>query len=430
MRYLVSIACIALLLVLGIMPLALSVPVEPTASSKTEDGKIHTVITLAKHPDLLPPPRTGFRGVYFNPLVKNIPLQDYPWPNFEAYTPEYRSQIKAILQELSIDANINLVDVFIAIPFTLSQPATGNRAGQPIREWGNLSYLDNAAQFVDDCHDAGIAVEFDLADNRWIPYTVDSANHIGKPGNLSYPVADDTPWDESATWYSEIINYIESRAKHPESIAMWGMMGNSTLGTAEPCLWLLESNPAILTNTEQFVKRVWPFFRSAGKRPKAAPYAFPIVSKDPYWMAKSPEQRLSGFTNLKKWLVDDLALPPDYWPMTTYPYCDPAPDGVSYLKIIVEILGKENASRILSTDLKGPGHEKEIEDSILSTNKHTGPEILEWHINKCTEYGFAGWWIYNYQDRTASGQQMGLREVDGHCKTDLVNLIKKQANRK
>lgn len=370
-----------------------------------------------------PPPRTGFRGVYFNPLVKNIPVQDYPWPNFEAYTPEYRTQIKAILRELSKNAHINLVDVFIAIPFTLSQPATGNRAGQPIREWGNLSYLDNAALFVDDCHDTGITVEFDLADNRWIPYTVDSANHIGKPGNLSYPVADDTPWDESATWYSEIINYIESRTKHPESIALWGMMGHYTLGTAEPCLWTNDLRPEILKYTEQFVKQVWPVFRAAGKRPKAAPYTFPILMKGGYWEGKTPEQRLSGFANLKKWLVDDLALPPDYWPMTTYPYCDPAPDGFSYLQRIVEILGKENASRILSTDLKGPGHEKELEGSLLLPISHTGQEMLAWHLQKCAQYGFAGWWIYAYQDRDAPNQQMGLRTTDGHWKNDLLVML-------
>ena len=142
---------------------------------------------------------------------------------------------------------------------------------------------------------------------------------------------------------------------------MWGMMGHYQLGTAEPDLWGNDLNPAILVYTEQFVKRVWPVFRSVGKRPKAAPYVFPIFSNCTYWMAKSPEQRLSGVSNLKKWIVDDLALPPDYWPMTTYPFCDPQPDGVFYLRRIVEILGKERASRILSTDFKGPGHEQRTE---------------------------------------------------------------------
>ena len=427
MRFFASYKCmgvLALLILLVIMPTDVSSHDKTTKSTK--EGITHTpvVIMPTKKAASLATPQSGFRGVYFNPLVKNSQAPDYPWPNFEAYTQGYRAQIRTMLKELSQDAHINLVDVFIAIPFTLSQPAKGNRLGQSINEWGNISYLDNVALFVDDSHDAGIAVEFDLADNRWIPYSVDSENHIGKPGNLSYPVADDTPWDESAIWYREIINYIESHTKHPENIAMWGMMGNYTLGTAEPCLWTNDLRPEILKYTEQFVKQVWPVFRAAGKRPKAAPYLFPIFQKNGYWEDKTPEQRLSGFINLKKWLVDDLALPPDYWPMTTYPYCDPAPDGFAYLRRIVEILGKENASRILSTDLKGPGHEKEIEGSILSTSGHTGPEMLEWHFRKCTEYGFAGWWIYSYQDRATPGQQMGIRDTEGHWKTDLLKCIK------
>ena len=212
------------------------------------------------------------------------------------------------------------------------------------------------AVFVDDCHDAGISVEFDLVDNRWIPYRVDSEHHIGRPGGSGWPVADDTPWNESATWYREVINYVESQAQHPENIAMWSMMGHYQHGTAEPDLWGNDLNPAILAYTEQFVKRVWPVFRSAGKRPKAAPYVLPIFSNCAYWMAKTPEQRLSGVSNLKKWIVDDLALPPDYWPMTTYPFCDPAPDGFFYLRKIVEILGKGRTPRAFSPRIsKGRG---------------------------------------------------------------------------
>jgi hypothetical protein len=370
--------------------------------------------------------KTGLRGVFFNPNIKHRNMDSYPWPIFDPYGKEYRAQIRAALHDLAKEAGINFIDIFIPIPFTLARPPQANKAGQPLSEWANTTYLDNVAVFVDDCHDAGIYVELDLADNRWIPYSVDSQHHLGKPGGNPWPVADDTPWDESATWYSEIINYIESRTKHPENIAMWGMMGHYQLGTAEPDLWGNDLNPKILAYTEQFVKRVWPVFRSAGKRPKAAPYAFPFFANN---AAKSPEWRLSGFSNLKKWLVDDLALPPDYWPMSTYPFCDPAPDGVYYLRRIVEILGTENASRIISTDFKGPGHDQELKESIISAGGHSGRDMLEWHFKKCAEYGFAGWWIYSYQDQEVFNQHTGIRGVDGQWKTDLLDVVKQQSHK-
>ena len=64
--------------------------------------------------------------------------------------------------------------------------------------------------------------------------------------------------------------------------------------------------PALLACTERFVKAVWPAFRAAGKRPKAAPYTLPIFSSTPYWMAKPREERLRAFIQLKEWLLDDL----------------------------------------------------------------------------------------------------------------------------
>jgi hypothetical protein len=371
-------------------------------------------------------PKGGFRGVFFNPNIKHAGMAGYPWPIFDPYGPEYRSQIRTALQELAREANINFIDVFIPIPFTLSHPAQGPRPGQPIQEWANTKYLDNVAFFVSDCHDAGISVEFDLADNRWIPYSVDSEHHIGRPGNASWPVADDTPWESSATWHREIVRYVESRTKHPENIAMWGMAGNYQWGTAEPCLWDCAHNPAIRSNTEKFVKHVWPAFRSAGNRPKAAPILLPIFSNSSYWASKTPQQRLSAFSNLKKWIVDDLALPPDYWVITAYPFCDPAPDGVYYLRKIVEILGKENASRVISTDFKGPGHDHELKESIISATGRSGPEMLGWQMQKCGEYGFAGWWIWSYQDQQGPGQQTGLRGLDGRWKADLLPAVKHQ----
>lgn len=139
-------------------------------------------------------------------------------------------------------------------------------------------------------------------------------------------------------------------------------------------------------------------------------------------MGKSAEQRLAGFTNLKKWLVEDIGLGPDYWPMSTYTFSDPAGDGVYYLRKIVEILGEENAGRILSTDFKGPGHEEELKESIVSAEGRSGREMLEWHFGKCREYGFAGWWIWSYQDR--GEQRTGIRGEDGEWKAELLEAVK------
>jgi hypothetical protein len=358
-----------------------------------------------------------FRGVYFNPLVKPD-MPDFPW--LLHYGP-CRDQVRTTLHELADTTGANLVDIFVVIAYSLKDPKQAPRPGQPLEEWANPAYVDNVAAFVDDCHDAGLSAELDLVSNMWVPYSVDPDNQIGN--SAYWPKPDETPWDESATWYREMITAIEARTKHPENIALWCMMGNYTLGGAEPCLWNRDDNPGILSSTEQFVKKVWPVFRAAGKRPKAPPIMLPILADDPYWSKKTPTDRLSAFTNLKKWIVDDLALPPDYWVMTTYTFCDPAPDGVFYLRKIVDILGSENASRIISTDLKGPGHD-DVRGSIVSIEGHTGPELLQWQVDKCAEYGFAGWWIWAYQDTPAA--HSGIRDIHGNWKQDLVRTIKQQ----
>lgn len=368
--------------------------------------------------------QSGFRGVFFNPRVVSAGMEDFPYLLFDTYESIFRDSIRQQLQSLSDEAKINYICMFIAIPYTLKSPPKGNVVGQTIEEWANLTYLDNLVLLIEDCHDAGISIEFDLADNRWIPYAIDSDAHIGKPGDKSWPMADYSPWNESAEWYSQIIEYIESKTKYPESIAMWCMNGNYTLGGAEPVLWDNEYKPDVLIYTEKYIKRVWPVFMAAGKRPKGAPYAFPILSNNSYWMPKTTAQRLAGFTNLKKWLVDDLKLPPDYWIMSTYPYCDPAPDGIYYLKEIVKILGKENASRLLSTDFKSIGINL-AQDSIITTGTHSEADRLAWNFAKCKEYGFAGWWIWSYQDSVS--YKTGIRDIYGVWKTDLVQVIKAQA---
>lgn len=373
------------------------------------------------------PPRGGFRGVFFNPNIEHAGSAGYPWPVFAPYDPAYRAKMREAVQDLVRQANLNFIDMFVPIPFTLAHPPKAPAVNQPIEQWANLTYLDNLAHFVDDCYELGVAVELDPVDNRWLPYSIDSEHHLGKPGQSSWPVADDTPWDESATWYSQVIEYVEAHAKHPENIAMWSMMGHYGLGAAEPAVWDNEM-PGFMKATEKFVKTVWPAFRAAGKRPKASPIMNPIFSNDPYWMAKTPEARLSGFSNLKRWLVDDLHMPPDYWVMSTYPYCDPAPDGFHYLRRIVEILGKENAARIVSTDLKGPGHDHELVASIIGKDRGSGAEMLQWHFDKCKEYGFGGWWIWSYQDPAKPGSPpTGLRDRDGQWKPDLLAVVIRQA---
>lgn len=391
---------LAALLTLGMLP-RVAFTAEPRPSTK-----------------LAAVPRSGWRGVYFNPQVAGT--ENFPWLlHYDAH----RAALRRALLELRNDAGINLVDVQILIPHSLREPPQGNRVGEPVERWANVTFLDNIATFVDDCHAARISVELDLVDNRWLPPTVDPDGHIGKPGNDSWPQPDSTPWDEAAEWYAAVIRHVETRATHPEAIAMWCMMGNHALGGAEPVLWDNPDRPEIGEGTEQFIKAVWPVFRAAGKRPKAAPILLPIFSAGDYWKTKTPADRLSGVTNLKRWIVDDLELPPDYWVMSTYPSCDPAPDGFRYLERIVEILGPASAGRILSTDLKGAGHEDEIRDTMLAGDIESGADILRWHIAKCREYGFAGWWMWAYQDTPTS--KTGLRTLDGRWKKDLVREIVK-----
>ena len=354
----------------------------------------------------------GLRGVYFNPYLSSEP--HYPWL---LHYPKHRGEVQAQLKALATETQLNLVSVFVVIAYSLKTPAEAPVAGASMEAWANLDYLDNVAQFVDDCHDAGLSVELDLASNLWVPYSVDPAHQISNSGY--WPKPDETPWDEAATWYTGVIEYIDGMAHHPESIAFWSMMGNHQWGGAEPVLWPDDSNPALIASVERLVKEVWPVFRAAGNRPKAAPFAFPIFSNNDYWMKKTPDERLAGFINLNQWIVDDLKLPPDYWPMSTYPMCDPAPDGEFYLKRIVEILGKGQTSRIVSTDFKAVGIDSA--DSIIKADGTPEAEKIAWHLKKCAEYGFAGWWIWSYQD-TAT-EKTGLRDAAGNWKPALVEQI-------
>ncbi|MCO5236455.1 MAG: hypothetical protein M9933_09320 [Chitinophagaceae bacterium] len=374
-----------------------------------------------------PTESTGFRGVFFNPYLKTTPSPEHPYAIFLRYDKAYRAEVKEALNDLAKDAGINLVSLFIPIPLTLKKAATAPPAAKPNTiltnddlDYYNTAFLDGIALFIDDCYEAGLSVELDLADNRWVSYAINpDQRKVGYEGEPYWPIADDTPWDESARWYSDVIIYIEGKTKHPENIALWTMTGNYLLGTAEPDLW----SPEVSEVTEQYVKQVWPVFAKAGKRPKGTPVLLPIYANDPYWNQKTSDERLAAFVNIKKWLVDDMQLPPDYWVMTTYPFTDPGSDGIKYIERIVNIIGKENASRIISTDLKGPGHEEELSTTIFDYSKYSPAELLEWQLKLCKAYGFAGWWIWSYQG--TADDNTGIRKANGEWKTELVDVIKK-----
>lgn len=359
-------------------------------------------------------PEGGFRGVHFNPQLK--PGDDYyPWLCF--YT-EHRARVQELLRDAVDTARLNLVDIYVCMPHTLKNSVKAPGASEHVTSWANLTCLDGVAAFVDDCSAAGLSVEIDLACNLWAPAGIEPEKQIANSGH--WPMPDETPWDEAARWYRGVIEYVEAHARHPEAIALWCMTGNHEFGAAEPCLWEREDNPAVLAAAAEFVKHVWPEFRAAGRRPKAAPILLPIFASGAYWDAKSSAVRLSAFSNLRRWLVDDLALPPDYWVMTSYPFCDPAPDGFAYLKAIVDILGPGNAGRIIATDFKGPGHD--LSGSILAGAGADGSDALSWHFGKCRAYGFAGWWIWAYQD--TSRERNGLCDAAGAWKRELVAALR------
>ncbi|MBI2422669.1 MAG: hypothetical protein HYV27_07555 [Candidatus Hydrogenedentes bacterium] len=355
----------------------------------------------------------GFRGAHLN---ERLDGSETPWlVDYAAH----RARIRGILDGLVKGAGVNLVDIFVSIPYTLKEPSRAPDPALPLAAWGNTAYLDRVAAFVDDCAAAGVQVEIDLASNLWMPASIDSAQQIAQSGH--WPKPDETPWDEAAHWYRGCIEYVEARAAHPEAIALWCMMGNHALGTAEPRLWDLAPGTPEALATETFVKHVWPVFRAAGKRPKAPPVLLPILSSAPYWTAKTPGERLSAFSNMKRWIVDDLKLAPDYWVMSTYPWCDPAQDDFHYLRRIVEILGSDQAGRILSTDLKGPGHEREWVTSIIAPQGRSGVDALAWQVEQSRAYGFAGWWVWAWQD---SGEAAwGMTDKDGTWKHERLRAL-------
>jgi hypothetical protein len=361
------------------------------------------------------------QGVYFNPVSPSPPGTGHWIYDYHLIRPRVCQE----LSELVAKTGANFLDVMLLIPLTLREKATApSDTATDVHQWANMQTLDNLVAFLDDCHRAGVRVEIDLACNLWIPYRLDTAHHIGQ--SEWWPKPDDTPWTEAAIWYEQIIRYVEGAVASPDSIAFWTMMGNYQWGGAEPMTWDWPEQPEVMAYTERFVKEVWPRFRRAAQRPVGSPIMLPILADVPYWHDKTPLQRLSSFSNLKRWLVEDLKLPPDYWVMSTYPCCDPATDGFRYLREIVRILGPENASRIISTDFKGAGHP--AEPCIADKSALSDADVLRWHFDKITEYGFGGWWIWSYQD--SAQEPTGLRDLEGRWKPDLVRAVRERTARR
>lgn len=357
------------------------------------------------------------QGVHFNPASESSTGTGHWLADYHLI----RERVCGELAELVHETGMNFLDIIVLMPTTFREKAMAPSDGMTdVRQWADMQTLGNLVAFVDDCHRLGVCVEIDLACNMWIPYRIDTENHIAQ--SEWWPKPDGTPWTEAALWYEHIIRYVEDAVAAPEAIAFWTMFGNYRLGGAEPVTWDWPEQAEVLRYTEQFVKQVWPRFCRAARRPVGSPVMLPILADTPYWATKTPHERLSSVSNVKRWLSDDLQMPPDYWLITTYPCCDPATDGFYYLREIVRILGPENASRIISTDFKGAGHD--TSGCIVDKSGLSDADVLRWHFAKISEYGFGGWWLWSYQD--TERERTGLRDLEGHWKPDLVRAVRER----
>ena len=361
------------------------------------------------------------QGVHFNPVSPSPPGTSHWLADYHLIRPRVRQEVADLVKE----TGINFLDVMVLIPLTLKEPGVApSDTARDVTEWANMTTLRNLVDFLDDCHRLGVSVEIDLCTNMWVPYSLDTEHHIGK--SIWWPKPDNTPWTEAAVWYEHIIRYVEGAVAARDSIAFWTMMGNYQWGGAEPATWDWPEQPQVMAFTERFVKEVWPRFRKAARRPVGSPIMLPVLADCSYWNVKTPQERLSSFRNLHKWLADDLHMPPDYWVMSTYPCCDPATDGFSYLREIVRILGPKNANRIICTDFKGAGHN--TADCIVNKSGLSGADVLKWHFGKVTEYGFGGWWMWSYQD--SEKEPTGLRDLQGRWKPDLVREVRRRTRQR
>jgi hypothetical protein len=178
---------------------AITNSVMPTPKLKGHDSSVKVQVAPdGRRP--LPRTGTGLRGVFFNPQVKPGASPDFPWL---LLYPQCRSEVRTHLKELVATTGINFVGIFVNIAHSLKQPSRPPQADQPLTAWANTAYLDNVAAFLDDCQTAGVSVEIDLACNMWVPPSVEPKHQIANSGK--WPMPSESPWIESALWYSETI---------------------------------------------------------------------------------------------------------------------------------------------------------------------------------------------------------------------------------
>lgn len=357
--------------------------------------------------------KVSLQGVFFNPTVPE-------GHNPESWLLEYdqvKETVNRDLHELVETTKINFIDFMVLIPWTLTDPKKPPTDHSNLKDWARMQTLENLVEFLDECHGLGIRAEVDLASNLWLPFRLESQAHIAN--SPWWPVPDGTPWTESAVWYTQVIEYVESHLRNKDVIALWTMMGNYQWGGAEPVLWDNPSIPESAPLTEAYVKYCWPRFKAAGTCPKGSPIALPIFENTGWWKDRPWADRISAVAHLKKWLVDDLALPPDYWVLTTYVNSDPATDGVYYLDKIIKVLGPESVSRIISTDFKATG--ADLSTTLIDVKDLTLADRIGWNTRKSAEYGFAGWWMWCYRDTVK--ETTGIRKTTGEWKMDLVTAL-------
>ena len=365
------------------------------------------------------------RGVFFNPDLDGFPTD--PWNWLLLYdNPTLTAVVNNELFDLVDRTGINFIDVHILMAHTRATAGVApSDDDDSITDWANMSFMNNIVDFIDYCDSLGVVVELDLANNMWIPFSVDTANHLGN--SPFWPQPDETPWTESIVWHTQIIEYVEANVANKDAIALWDMFGNYIFGAAEPVLWDRPEYPEIEQYTELYVKNVWPAFLAAGVRPKGAPIVLPILTDDPNWNSKPTAIRLSGISNLKSWIIDDLGMPPDYWVMSTYVKSDPADDGVYYIRGILDIIGWENVGKVISTDFKGAGHD--LSGQHIDRSNLTPAEMYRWNFDRVMEYGFAGWWFWAYRDTGGATVALwGIRDLADNWREGLVAVVEQAAN--
>ena len=91
----------------------------------------------------------------------------------------HKNEVNKELSDLVDKTGINFIDMQVLIPWTLKMegvpPSDPNAS---MTTWANMRTMNNLVDFLDYCYSKNVSVEVDLATNMWIPYTVDTNQHI------------------------------------------------------------------------------------------------------------------------------------------------------------------------------------------------------------------------------------------------------------